>query len=75
MMRYKIDVTAELTKRGWGNKRCRDEKVISQSTWTRLKRGEPVTTDTLNVVCLILRIQPGDLFEIVPSDDEKLRFF
>lgn len=75
MVRYKVDVISELAKRGWTNSRFREEKVISQATLTRLKRGESVTLETVNVICLILRMQPGDLFEIVPTDEEKLRFF
>ena len=36
---------------------------ISNSTLTRLRRNEPVNTDTINKLCKILHCDVGDIME------------
>lgn len=40
---------------------------ISNSTLTRLKRNEPVSTETLNKLCQILQCNVGDLADYIES--------
>lgn len=75
MIRYKIDVIAELARRGYTTTVCKERKLIGQKTLTSIRNGGTITTETLNTLCLLLRCQPGDIFEVVATDEEKLRLF
>lgn len=75
MIQYKIDVMKALAERGFTANRMRREKILSESTMQNLRRGGNITAETLNVICIILRCQPSDVLEIVPSDEEKIKYF
>lgn len=75
MFSYKIDVLKALSERGYTSTRMRKEKIMSQATMQSIREGRGITTDTLNTICIILRCQPSDILEIVPTDEEKIKFF
>lgn len=75
LFRYKIDVMKELSERGFTSTRMRKEKILSEATMQNLRRGKGITTDTLNTICVILRCQPSDILEIIPTDEEKIKYF
>ena len=75
MFSYKIDVLKALSERGYTSTRMRKEKIMSQATMQSISEGRGITTDTLNTICIILRCQPSDVLEIVPTDEEKIKFF
>lgn len=75
MFSYKIDVLKALSERGYTSTRMRKEKIMSQATMQSIREGRGITTDTLNTICVILRCQPSDILEIVPTDEEKIKFF
>ena len=75
LFRYKIDVMKELSERGFTSTRMRKEKILSEATMQNLRKGKGITTDTLNIICVILRCQPSDVLEIVPTDEEKIKYF
>lgn len=75
LFRYKIDVMKELSERGFTSTRMRKEKILSEATMQNLRKGKGITTDTLNTICVILRCQPSDVLEIVPTDEEKIKYF
>jgi len=64
-IRYKVDVLAELKKKGYSSTRIREEKLIGQSYLQQLRRGELVSWKTLDTICSLLECQPGDLVEFV----------
>ena len=64
-IRYKVDVLAELKKKGYSSTRIREEKLIGQSYLQQLRRGELVSWKTLETICSLLECQPGDLIEFV----------
>ena len=64
-IRYKIDVLAELKKRGYSSTRIREEKLIGQSYLQQLRHGELVSWKAIDVICSLLDCQPGDLIEYV----------
>ena len=41
---------------------------ISNSTLTRLKRDETITTDTINKLCHVLHCNVGDIMEYVEDE-------
>lgn len=75
MYRYKIDVMKELSEKGFTSTRMRKEKILSEATMQNLRKGKGITTDTINTICIILRCQPSDILEIVPTDEEKIKYF
>ena len=75
LFRYKIDVMKELSERGFTSTRMRKEKILSEATMQNLRKGKGMTTDTLNTICVILRCQPSDILEIIPTDEEKIKYF
>lgn len=75
MIRYKFDVLKELREKGYNTTYFRQTKQIGEGTIARLRKGEPVGMDTLNTICLLLRKQPGDIIEVVPTDEEKIKYF
>lgn len=75
MIQYKKNIMEELKNRGYSSARLRREKILGESTMQRLRRGEPIGLDAVNSICIILRCQPGDILEVAPSDQEKIKFF
>lgn len=75
MLKYKVDIMKALANRGYTANRMRREKILSESTMQNLRRGGDINTKTLNTICIILRCQPSDIIEIVPTDEEKIKYF
>ena len=71
-IRYKLDILAELKKKGYSSTRIREEKLIGQSYLQQLRRGELVSWKTLDTICSLLECQPGDLIEYVEELTEKV---
>lgn len=65
---YKVDILAELKKKGYSSTRIREEKLIGQSYLQQLRRGELVSWKTLDTICALLDCQPGDLIEFVKAE-------
>ena len=66
-IRYKVDILAELKKKGYSSTRIREEKLIGQSYLQQLRRGELVSWKTLDTICALLDCQPGDLMEYIKA--------
>jgi putative transcriptional regulator len=75
MINYKIDPLKELAKRGYTANRLRKNKMLSESTMQRLREKGDINTKTLNTLCVILKCQPSDIIEVVPTDEEKIKFY
>ena len=69
-IQYKVDILAELKKKGYSSTRIREEKLIGQSYLQQLRRGELVSWKTLDTICSLLECQPGDLIEYVEEQNE-----
>ena len=68
---YKVDILAELKKKGYSSTRIREEKLIGQSYLQQLRRGELVSWKTLDTICALLVCQPGDLIEFQKEEKEE----
>lgn len=75
MWKYKKDILKELSSRGYTSTKIRKDKILSQATLQNIRQGKGITTDTINTICVILRCQPSDIIEIIPTDDEKIKYF
>lgn len=67
-IRYKVDIMAELKKRGYPSTRIREEKLIGQSYLQQIRHGDLVSWKTMDTLCSLLNCQPGDLIEYVKDD-------
>jgi len=69
MIRYKVDILAELKKEGFSSYRMRNKKILSEGTMQKLRVGNTnITISVLNEICDLLDCQPGDLLEFVPDE-------
>ena len=67
-IRYKVDIMAELKKKGYSCTKIREEKLIGQSYLQQIRHGELVSWKTIDTICSLLECQPGDLIEFVKED-------
>ena len=68
MIRY--DRALELlSAAGWSSYRLRQEKKLSESTLTRLRNHQPITTETIDMICKLCDCQPGDFLQYVPEKE------
>lgn len=73
MIKFKIDVMEALKNKGYTTTKLRKEKIIPEGTLTKLRNndGSPVTTATINILCNILKKQPGQLLEFIPDENQE----
>ena len=62
-LKYKVDVLAELSARGYTTYRLRKEKLLGEATIQKLRSGQGVAWESIERVCSLLGCQPGDLIE------------
>ena len=75
MIKYKIDVFAELKKNGFNQTRLQHENLLPKQTMSNIKNGKSITLETLNKICLMCQLQPGDIIEVIPTAEEKIKYF
>lgn len=63
-----MDVLQRLAARGWTSYKLRHEGVIAEGTLTRLRKGQSVTTDTIDKLCELLECQPGEILRWEPGE-------
>lgn len=72
MLEYKIDVIETLKESGYNSTRILRENVISQSTMQKLRKGEMIGIKTLEQLCMILDMQPGNIIKYVEDNPKKV---
>jgi DNA-binding Xre family transcriptional regulator len=75
MIRYKIDIFAALKEKGFNQTRIQKEKLLPMQTIQNIKAGKSITLDTLNRICIMTKLQPGDIIEVIPTDEEKIKYY
>ena len=66
-MVYKMDVMTRLKDAGYTTYKIRKDKLLSESTVQKLRKGEGVSWDNISTICRLLNCQPGDVMEYVPD--------
>lgn len=61
MIYYKFKVLEALNQAGYSTYRLRKEHIIGESSIQRLRDNSPVNIETLNTLCELLGLQPGDI--------------
>ena len=72
MLTYKIDVIETLKESGYNSTRILRENVISQSAMQKLRKGDMVGIKTLDQLCEILDMQPGNIIKHVENKPDKV---
>ena len=72
-IRYKVDVLAELKKKGYSSTKIREEKLIGQSYLQQLRHQELVSWKTIDTICALLDCQVGDLLEYVKDSNNGVK--
>lgn len=60
MIVYKINVLQELKHKGYST-----YVLLGEAQIQKIRQGELASKETLNTICRLLQIQPGDLLEYV----------
>lgn len=71
MLIYKINVLQELKKRGYDTGYIRAMHIFGEGILQKFRRQDTnLNCQTINDLCVILECQPGDILEVVPTDEE-----
>ena len=65
MLTYKIDVIESLKEAGYNSTRILKENIISQSAMQKLRKGDMVGIKTLEQLCVLLDMQPGNIIKYI----------
>ena len=63
MLKYKINVIEELKKCGYTTYSIRKDKLITERAMQSIRTGKVVGTTSLDKLCGLLKMQPGDIIE------------
>lgn len=66
--KWKIDIISELKNKGYNTNRIRKDRIMGESMLQKLRSGQMVSWATLETICNLLGVQPGDLIEYVSDD-------
>lgn len=69
MIKYKFDIVQQLKDNGFNPNQIRLQKLISESTMSKMRKGDTsITLSNIDIICKLLQCQPGDLIEYVPDN-------
>lgn len=75
MLEYKIDVIASLKSKGYNSTRILHEGLISQSAMQKLRKNEMIGIKTLERLCELLNMQPGNIIKYTADKQSKNSLF
>ena len=64
-MQYKMNVLQALKDAGYNTNKIRKEKIMGEAMLQKLRKGQMVSWATLETICSLLELQPGDIIEFV----------
>lgn len=70
MLIYKINVIDALKESGYNSGKILRENILGQSAMQKLRKGEMVGIKTIDKLCELLDMQPGNIIRYV-SEEEK----
>mgnify|MGYP001151759287 CR=1 FL=1 len=68
MLTYKINVIDTLKESGYNSTRILRENLISQSAMQKLRKNEMVGIKTIEKLCELLDMQPGNIIKYVEEE-------
>lgn len=63
MIKYKDNIIKLLLEAGYSQYWLVKNHKISANSLLRIKNNEPISFETLDVICTLLNCQPGDIIE------------
>ena len=69
MFVFKMNIIDLLKENGYNTGRIRREKLIGEKTMQDMKKGIVPGIKTLNTLCCILEMQPGNLIKYVEDEN------
>ena len=67
MLVYKINIIDALKEKGYNSTRILRENILSQSAMQKIRKGEMIGIKTLEQICDLLEVQPGEVIENKPK--------
>lgn len=67
MLRLKIDVLEELKTKGFSTYVLRKDNLLGQKTISDLRVGVVPGIKSIDIICSLLRCQPGDIIEHIDN--------
>lgn len=71
MLQYKIDVIETLKEAGYNSTRILKENTISQAAMQKIRKNEMIGIKTLEKLCEVLDMQPGNIIKYVEENKPK----
>lgn len=68
MLVYKINVLETLKESGYNSTRILKENLISQSAMQKMRKNEMVGIKTIEKLCELLDMQPGNIIKYVENE-------
>lgn len=75
MIKYKIDILSFLKNHGYSQTRIQKDGLLPSQTIQNIRNGKSITLETLNKICIMCKCQPGDLIEVIVTDEEKIKYY
>lgn len=69
-IKYKFDILEKLKKAGYSTYRIRKDKLLSESTVQKFRKGALVSLENIQIICKLLNCQPGDILEYVEDENK-----
>lgn len=72
MIQYKLDILQALKEKGFTSYRLRNDKLLNESTMTKLRNKDTsITLQTLDIICKLLNCQPSDIIGYSDIDNQE----
>lgn len=71
MIAYKINVIESLKEAGYNSTKILKENILSQSAMQKIRKNEPVGIKTLDKLCELLDMQPGNIIKYIENKPKK----
>lgn len=71
MLVYKINVIEALKEAGYNSTRILKENTISQAAMQKIRKNEVIGIKTLEKLCEVLDMQPGNIIKYVEDNEPK----
>ena len=71
MLTYKINVIEALKEAGYNSTRILKENTISQAAMQKIRKNEVIGIKTLEKLCEVLDMQPGNIIKYVEDNEPK----
>ena len=67
---FKINILESLKSKGFSTYKIRKEKLLSESTVSKLRNNSSnLTLENLSTICKLLECQPSDIIEYIPDEE------